>query len=112
MNKNFLDKLAINANPHMKDIRPGDQVRIYYRIVEGERERLQPFEGIVIIKSSCLLDPIIVGKSSTFDVMYSKFEIEKTWSAEGTNEAFNLKLKSTPSFLWTLAELNQPPFEL
>ena len=48
MNKNFLDKLPINANPHMKDIRPGDQVRIYYRIVEGERERLQPFEGVVI----------------------------------------------------------------
>ncbi len=26
----------------------GDTIRVYYRIVEGDKERIQPFEGIVI----------------------------------------------------------------
>ena len=30
------------------DFRPGDTVRIQVRIVEGTRERLQAFEGVVI----------------------------------------------------------------
>jgi large subunit ribosomal protein L19 len=27
---------------------PGDNVRVHYRVVEGTRERIQPFEGVVI----------------------------------------------------------------
>ncbi|WP_390404647.1 50S ribosomal protein L19 [Lacticaseibacillus jixiensis] len=30
------------------DFRPGDTVRVYAKIVEGERERIQLFEGVVI----------------------------------------------------------------
>lgn len=30
------------------DFRPGDSVRVHARIVEGERERIQLFEGVVI----------------------------------------------------------------
>ena len=29
-------------------LRPGDTVRIMYRIVEGDRERLQPFQGVIM----------------------------------------------------------------
>lgn len=29
-------------------IEPGDTVRVHVRVVEGNRERLQPFEGLVI----------------------------------------------------------------
>jgi large subunit ribosomal protein L19 len=32
----------------IKDLRVGDTVRVHFRIVEGKRERLQPFQGIVI----------------------------------------------------------------
>ena len=32
----------------LPDFRPGDTVRIQVRIVEGTRERLQAFEGVVI----------------------------------------------------------------
>jgi large subunit ribosomal protein L19 len=32
----------------LPDFRPGDTVRIQVRIIEGARERLQAFEGIVI----------------------------------------------------------------
>lgn len=30
------------------DFRPGDSVKVYAKIVEGERERIQLFEGVVI----------------------------------------------------------------
>jgi large subunit ribosomal protein L19 len=30
------------------DFRPGDTVRVHARVVEGERERIQLFEGVVI----------------------------------------------------------------
>ncbi|MBO8441122.1 MAG: 50S ribosomal protein L19, partial [Firmicutes bacterium] len=30
------------------DFRPGDTVRVHARIVEGSRERIQVFEGVVI----------------------------------------------------------------
>lgn len=32
------------------DFRPGDTVQVHYRIVEGSRERVQVYEGIVIKK--------------------------------------------------------------
>lgn len=32
------------------EFRPGDTIRVYVRIVEGEKERLQAFEGVVIRK--------------------------------------------------------------
>jgi large subunit ribosomal protein L19 len=30
------------------ELRPGDTVRVYFRIVEGKRERVQPFQGVII----------------------------------------------------------------
>ncbi|EXJ22540.1 LSU ribosomal protein L19p [Alkalibacterium sp. AK22] len=32
----------------LPDFRPGDTVRVHARIVEGERERIQLFDGVVI----------------------------------------------------------------
>jgi len=32
------------------DFRPGDTVRLRYKIIEGDKTRIQPFEGIVISK--------------------------------------------------------------
>jgi len=37
-------------NPKVPDFRPGDTVRVMARVVEGERERVQAFEGVVIRK--------------------------------------------------------------
>jgi large subunit ribosomal protein L19 len=36
----------------LPDFRPGDTVRVHVRIREGNRERVQPFEGIVIARRS------------------------------------------------------------
>jgi len=37
-------------NPKIPDFRPGDTVRVLARVVEGDRERVQAFEGVVIRK--------------------------------------------------------------
>jgi len=34
----------------LPDFRVGDSVRVHVKIVEGEKERIQPFEGVVIRK--------------------------------------------------------------
>jgi len=34
----------------LPDFRPGDTVAVHYKIKEGERERIQVFEGVVIAK--------------------------------------------------------------
>ena len=36
------------ANPNIPQIQPGDTVRVHQRIVEGNRERVQVFQGTVI----------------------------------------------------------------
>ncbi len=37
-------------NKEIPEIWPGDTVRVHYRIVEGEKERIQIYEGVVIAK--------------------------------------------------------------
>jgi large subunit ribosomal protein L19 len=34
----------------LPDLRVGDTVKVHVKIVEGEKERIQPFEGVVIRK--------------------------------------------------------------
>jgi len=46
----------------------GDTVKVHYRIVEGEKERIQVFEGIVIALNN-------KGLSKTFTVRKISFEI-------------------------------------
>ncbi len=36
---------------NLPGFRPGDQVKVHYRIREGEKERVQIFQGVVIRKS-------------------------------------------------------------
>ncbi|HHH42404.1 MAG TPA: 50S ribosomal protein L19 [Chloroflexi bacterium] len=38
----------LKPNPNIPEIRPGDVVRVHARIVEGNRERVQVFQGTVI----------------------------------------------------------------
>ena len=40
--------VQLKKNPKIPDFRPGDSVRVMARVVEGERERVQAFEGVVI----------------------------------------------------------------
>lgn len=47
---NLIESLnrQLKHNPDVPDIRPGDVVRVHARIVEGDRERVQIFQGTVI----------------------------------------------------------------
>lgn len=38
----------LERNPNIPDLSPGDIVKVHVRIVEGERERVQAFQGTVI----------------------------------------------------------------
>ena len=38
----------VEPNPNIPRLRPGDTVRVHNRIVEGDRERVQVFQGTVI----------------------------------------------------------------
>ncbi len=35
-------------NPNIPQLRPGDRVRVHTRIIEGDRERIQVFQGTVM----------------------------------------------------------------
>jgi large subunit ribosomal protein L19 len=37
-----------DPNPNIPQLKPGDTVRVHARIVEGSRERVQVFQGILI----------------------------------------------------------------
>ena len=44
----FLEREQLRSD--IPDFRPGDTVRVHAKIVEGTRERIQIFEGIVIAR--------------------------------------------------------------
>jgi large subunit ribosomal protein L19 len=53
--------LGYKKNEAVPDFGPGDTVRVHAKVVEGERERIQVFEGVVIRKRNA-------GSSSNFTV--------------------------------------------
>jgi large subunit ribosomal protein L19 len=46
MNVNSI--IESKPNPRIPAFRPGDTVRVHAKVVEGDRERIQAFEGVVI----------------------------------------------------------------
>jgi large subunit ribosomal protein L19 len=58
--------------PYLKDdlpdFRPGDSVRVHVRVVEGERERVQIFEGIVIRRRGSKLSETFTVRKISFGV--------------------------------------------
>ena len=42
------DLLELEKNPAIEAFQPGDTVRVHAKVVEGERERTQVFEGVVL----------------------------------------------------------------
>jgi large subunit ribosomal protein L19 len=46
---NLIDKIeAEQLKANVPELRSGDSVRVHVRVVEGEKERIQVFEGMVI----------------------------------------------------------------
>ena len=42
--------IDIEPNPKVQDFRPGDTIRVSIKVTEGDRQRTQAFEGVVIRK--------------------------------------------------------------
>jgi len=48
---NIIDLLEREqTKPDIPELRPGDTVRVHVRVVEGTRERVQVFEGVIIAR--------------------------------------------------------------
>jgi large subunit ribosomal protein L19 len=45
---NVTSLIKVKTNPNIPEIAPGDTVRVSIKVVEGGKERLQPFQGVVI----------------------------------------------------------------
>ncbi|TCJ16646.1 50S ribosomal protein L19 [Rubrobacter taiwanensis] len=56
------------ASRNIVDFRPGDTVRVHYRVIEGNRERIQVFEGLCIARQGG-------GPSETFTVRKNSFGV-------------------------------------
>ncbi len=62
MNMNIIKELAKEQlRTDLPDFRPGDTVKVHVKVIEGQRERIQVFEGVVIKRRG-------TGISETFTV--------------------------------------------
>jgi large subunit ribosomal protein L19 len=50
---NILDVKEIKANPKIPVLSPGDTVKVRQKVVEGEKTRIQAFQGVVIKVHNC-----------------------------------------------------------
>ena len=55
------EQAKTQETPIVPDFNPGDSVRVHYKIIEGDKHRIQPYEGIVLAKKGS-------GVSKTFTV--------------------------------------------
>jgi large subunit ribosomal protein L19 len=46
----LLEKFNKDQEKKLPDLRPGDTIKVHQKIKEGEKERIQIFEGIIIAK--------------------------------------------------------------
>ncbi len=60
--------LDLQKNENVPEFRPGDTIRVHAKVVEGERERTQAFEGVVIRRRNA-------GSSSNFTVRRIAHEV-------------------------------------
>ncbi len=44
----LMNSLEASDNPNIPELKPGDNVKVHVRIVEGDRERVQVFPGTII----------------------------------------------------------------
>ena len=72
---NVIDKITEKQlNPNVPEFRVGDTVRVDVKIIEGNKERIQAFEGVVVARKNG-------GVSETFTVrkMSSGVGVERTF---------------------------------
>ncbi len=67
-----MNRTDLVERPYLRDdlpsFRAGDTVRVHVRVVEGERERIQVFEGIVIRRRGSQLSETFTVRKISFGV--------------------------------------------
>ncbi|HYY45136.1 MAG TPA: 50S ribosomal protein L19 [Actinomycetota bacterium] len=67
-----MNPIDVVERPQLRDdlpeFRPGDTVRVHVRVVEGERERIQVFEGVVIRRRGSRLSETFTVRKISFGV--------------------------------------------
>jgi large subunit ribosomal protein L19 len=67
-----MNTIDVVERPHLRDdlpdFRPGDTIRVHVRVVEGERERVQMFEGVVIRRRGSKLSETFTARKISFGV--------------------------------------------
>jgi large subunit ribosomal protein L19 len=67
MNNALLTKfIKKNARTDIPSFRPGDTIRVHVRIKEGDKERLQAFEGTVIARKNTGMGETITVRKVSF----------------------------------------------
>lgn len=74
LNSEMVAKLS--ANSKVPEFKPGDTLRVNVKVVEGERERVQSFEGVCIARKNAGLN--------------SAFTVRKISYGEGVERVFPL----------------------
>src|SRR5258708_33116945 len=65
--QNALLTKVINKNKReVPEFRPGDTIRVHVKIKEGDKERLQVFEGTVIARKNTGMGENITGRKISF----------------------------------------------
>ena len=80
---NIIDKInKKQMNPNIPEFRVGDTVRVDVKIIEGKRERIQAYEGLVVARRGSSV-------SETFTVrkMSSGIGVERTFPIHSPNVA-------------------------
>lgn len=57
-----------NLQENVTEFRPGDTVRVQYRVVEGNRERIQNFEGLCLARKGSGISETFVVRKTSFGV--------------------------------------------
>lgn len=61
----YAEKEYLKDKEQIPKFSPGDTVRVYFKVIEGNRERVQVFEGVVIkVKGSGLTESFTVRRVS------------------------------------------------
>ena len=54
--------------PSISSFRIGDLVRVYVRVIEGEKQRVQPFEGVVISRQGTRHRAVVTVRKVSFGI--------------------------------------------
>ncbi len=57
-----------NLQRNQTDFKPGDTVRVHYRVIEGNRERTQVFEGLCLARRGSGISETFLVRKNSFGV--------------------------------------------